>query len=99
MYSLPDISLAHQARPVTSPVAACPSGTLIEKLDPIFKGSLNFALVLVLNPGLPLMADQPSSNKVVIVGIQNPLSPLLVLKAMKKVVAGKDLGSVGASSP
>lgn len=95
--SLPDISLAHQTRPVAAPVAAGPSRALIEKLDPIFKGSLDLTLILVLNPGLPLVADKPSSDKVVVVSVQNPLSPFLVLEAVKEVVAGEDFGSVRAS--
>lgn len=96
--SLPDVFLAHQARPVTSPIASRPSRALIEKLDPIFKGCLNLTLIFVLNPGLPLVTDQPTSHKIVVVGVEDPLPPFLVLETMEEIVTRKNLGPVGTGS-
>lgn len=98
IHSLPDISLSDQAGPVASPVAACPTRALVQKLVAVLEGRLNLALLLVLNPGLPLVAHEPTSHKVVIVSVQNPLPPLLVLEAVKEVVARQNLGTIGASA-
>lgn len=54
--------------------------------------------MLVLNPGLPLVADQPASDEVVIVSVEDVLAPLLSLEALEEVVAGENLGSVSAGA-
>lgn len=95
---LPDVSLSNQTGPVASPVASSPAGALVQELRAIFQSRLDLALPLVLDPSLPLVADQPASYKVVVIRVQNPLSPLLVLKPVKKVMAGEDLRPIGASA-
>lgn len=64
----------------------------------VLKSSLNLTFVVVLNPSLPLVANQPAGDKVVVVGIQDPLPPFLVSKPVKKIVALQNLRSVSASA-
>lgn len=53
----------------------------------VLERRLDFALRLVLDPCLPLMVNQPSGDKIVVIGVQDPLPPLLVLKPVQKVMA------------
>src|SRR5688572_29681246 len=96
--SLPNVSLSDQASPIASPVTSCPTRALVQEFVAVLQSRLNLTLSLVLNPGLPLMADQPTGNKVVVVGIQDPLSPFLVLESLEKVVASKNIRAIGSSA-
>lgn len=88
---LPDISLRSQAGPVAPPVASGPTRALVKELVAVLQSRLDFAFLVVLDPRLPLVTDQPSGNKVVVVGVQNPLPPFLVLESLEELVAGQDL--------
>lgn len=88
--------LANETGPVASPVAARPTSALIKELWAIFESRLNLTLAVVLDPCLPLMAYEPACDKVVIVGVENPLSPFLVLETVKEVVALQNFRSVSA---
>lgn len=92
------VSLADKARPVAAPVAPSPARTLIEELDAILQSRLNLTLGLILDPGLPLVADEPASDKVVVVGIENVLTPALGFEALEEGLARQDLGTIGASA-
>lgn len=92
------MSLANQASPVAAPVAASPTSALIQEFVTILESSLNLTFVVVLNPSLPLVANQPAGDKVVVVSIQDPLPPFLVSKPVKEIVALQNLRSVGASA-
>lgn len=98
MYVLPDVTLCYQASPVASPVASCPTRTLVEKLGAILESGFDLAFSLILDPGLPLLADEPSGDEVVVVGIEDPLSPLLILEARKELMAHQDFRPIGASA-
>lgn len=93
-----DIALLEKTGIVASPVASCPAGALVEKLHASLQGGLDLALGFVLNPGVPLVADEPSSHKVVIIGIEGVLLPSLVLEAVQECLALQNLGPVGASA-
>lgn len=88
--------LANETGPVASPVAARPTSALIKELGAIFESCLNLALAVVLDPCLPLMAYKPACDKVVVVGVENPFSPFLILEAVKEVVALQNFRSVSA---
>lgn len=90
------MSLAHQTGPVAAPVAARPAGALVEELGAVFQRRLDLALAVVLDPRLPLVADEPSRDKVVVVGVEDPASPLFVLEAVQEVVRLQNLRSIGA---
>lgn len=89
--SLPNVALGNQAGPVAPPVAASPARALVKEFVAVFQRGFDFALVLILDPGFPLVADQPTGDKIVVVSIQDPLSPFLILKSVKEVMAGEDL--------
>lgn len=78
------MSLSDKAGEVASPIATGPARTLIQKLDIVLKGRLDLTLFVVLNPGFPLVRDQPPSHKVVIVGIELEFSPALSLETMEE---------------
>lgn len=96
LYLHPNMPLAREAGPVAAPVAARPPGALIQKLGAVLQSRLELAFALVLNPSLPLVADEPARDKVVVVGVENPLPPFFVLKAVQEVVALQNLRSIGA---
>lgn len=83
--------LHEQTRVVASPVATSPARTLIEELDVVLKSSLNLALRIVLDPGLPSFGNQPAGNKVVIVSIELILAPTLSFEAIQEQGALKNL--------
>jgi hypothetical protein len=76
-----------KAGPVASPVAASPPRALVKKLVAIFQSGLQLAFRLILHPRLPLMADKPAGDKVVIIGIENPPPPFLILEPVEKLMA------------
>lgn len=53
----PDMSLSEKTSVVASPVAAGPAGTLIQELDVVLESRLDLALLVILDPGLPLIRD------------------------------------------
>jgi hypothetical protein len=98
IYSLPNVTLSNHAGPVASPIASSPTRTLVQKLGAVFQCRLNLTLLLILNPCLPLVAHQPTSHKVVVVSVQNPLSPLLVLETVEKIVTRENFRAVGTGA-
>lgn len=96
--SRPDMSLSDKAGVVASPVATGPAGTLIQELDVVLQGRLDLALLVILNPGLPLVGNQPPGHKVVIIGIELKLAPALSLEAMEEQGALKDFRSEGTGA-
>lgn len=88
------MSLNHQAGPVAPPVASCPPGALVQELHSVLQGGLELTLPLVLDPGLPLAADQPPSHKVIVVGVENVVAPLLTLETIKELSALQDFRPV-----
>lgn len=94
----PDVPLPDEASPIASPVAPRPSGALVKELVAVFEGGLELALRTVLNPSLPLMADEPARDKVVVVGVQNPASPFFILESMHKIRTRQNLRPI-CSSP
>lgn len=73
-----------QASVVASPVTASPPRTLVKELDVVFKRRLNLALLLVLDPSLPLIRNQPSRDKIIIIGIKLELAPSFGLESIKE---------------
>jgi hypothetical protein len=51
------MSLSEKTSVVASPVAAGPAGTLIQELDVVLESRLDLALLVILDPGLPLIRD------------------------------------------
>lgn len=94
----PHVPLLDQAGPVASPIATRPAGALIQELGAILQSGFNLAFALILDPSLPLVAHQPSRDKVIVVSIQDPLSPLFSLEAFEEVMALEDFRSVRPSA-
>lgn len=92
------MALPAQTSPVAAPVASGPARALVQELHALLQGGLNLAFPIVLDPGLHLVADQPASHKVVVVGIENVTSPALRLKALQEVMALQDLRSIGTGA-
>lgn len=90
--------LLDQAGPVASPIATRPAGALIQEFGAILQSGFNLAFALILDPGLPLVAHQPSRDKVIVVSIQDPLSPLFGLEAVEEIMALEDFRSVRSSA-
>lgn len=88
----------HKTGPIATPVAPGPSGALIEKLDACLERRLDFTLFVVLDPSLPLMSHQPPSHEIVVIGVENILSPLLIFEAIEKIVALENFSPVCASA-
>lgn len=76
--------LSNKAGEVASPIATSPARTLIQELGIVLQGRLDLALPVVLDPGLPLVRDQPPSHKVVVVGMELEFTPALSLEAMEE---------------
>lgn len=89
------MSLTKHASDVTSPIAARPTQTLFQELGVIFQSSLDLCFFMVLVPDGLIMGDQPSRDKIVIVGIQLVTAkPFLMGEAIDKGIVSKDFGSV-----
>jgi hypothetical protein len=86
------MSFDDKAGPIAPPVTACPASTLIEKFVVTLQGGLDLAFGVVLNPGLPLVGDQPSRDKVIIVSIELVGEPTLSLETIHEQGALQDLG-------
>lgn len=94
----PHIFLNDQTRPVAPPVASRPSGALVEELHAVLQSRLKLTFSLILDPGFPLVTDEPSCDKVVVVGIENVVPPLFPLKAVKELCTLQNLRAVGAGA-
>lgn len=92
------VSLGHKTGPVAAPVAPGPTGALVEELETVLQGGLDLALAFVLNPGLPLVAHQPARDKVVVVCVEDILSPTLRLESFQEVVALQNLGAISTGA-
>jgi hypothetical protein len=90
------MSLRDETGPVASPVAASPTRALVEEFVTILEGSLQLTFRLVLDPCLPLMADQPAGNEVVVIGVENPLPPFFILKSVEEVMTREDFRAISA---
>lgn len=89
------MSLSEEARVVTSPVATSPTGALIQELDVVLESGLDLALLVVLDPSLPLVRDKPPGNKIIIVSVELELSPALGLETVEEQRTLEDFGSKG----
>lgn len=94
----PDVLFMNQTSPVTSPVASSPSQTLLQKHAIVFKCGLKLALLIILDPCLPLVRNEPAGDKVVIISIELILAPMLILESNLKSRFLKDDGAKGTSS-
>ena len=77
----PDVSLNECTGPVGSDIAACPSRTLIEKLDVVLQRGFDLTLLVVLDPSFPSIRDEPACDKVVVIRIELILPPPLRLES------------------
>ena len=71
----------HEAGPVASPIAPCPPRALVKELCARLQGGFDFAFGVVLDPSLPIVSNQPASDKIVVVGIEYVFPPFLILEA------------------
>lgn len=94
----PHVFFDTKACEVTSPVASCPTRALVQELHPILQRGFEFTLVVVLNPSLPLVAHEPACDKVVVVSVQDVLSPPFALETIQELGAFQDLGPVRPGS-
>ena len=85
------MSLGEKTRIIASPIAASPSRTLVQELDIVLKCRLNLALLLVLDPSLPLIRDQPPRHKVIIIRIELEFPPAFSLEPFKEQRTLKNL--------
>lgn len=95
---LPNMLLGYQTSVVTSPIAASPTGTLVKELDVVLKRRLNLAFLVVLNPGLPLICNQPSRDKIIVIGIELELAPSFSFESIKKQGTLQNLRAKGTST-
>ena len=93
----PNVLFVEHAGQIAAPVAAGPAGTLLEELDVVFEGGLDFGFRVVLDVGLPAMRDHPARDKVVVVGIEVVLAkpPFLVGEAVGEDGILQDLSAIG----
>lgn len=94
-----DIALDEESGVVGSPVAPSPSQALSDKLWIGFKGGLNGALRVVLNPRLFVFTDHPSGQKVVVIRVEDEIAPFFVAKSIKIFLLLQNLtpDSIGAT--
>ena len=84
IYLRPNMSFSNQAGIIASPIASCPTRTLIQELDVVFQGRFDLTLHVILNPCLPTVRNQPTWDKVVIVGIEMVFTPTFGLEAFQE---------------
>lgn len=89
------MALHKHARDVTSPIATYPAKTLAQILWAVFQSSLYFCLFVVLHFNFPAMRIHPSSDEVVVVGVQLAGAPFLVRESVSKVFRVEDCTAVG----
>lgn len=94
----PDIFFGHHASPVAPPVTPSPARALIQELGAVLQGRLELTLSLVLNPCLPLMANEPAGDEVVIISVEDVWPPFLRLETLEEVMARENLGAVCPSA-
>lgn len=70
---------------------------MVEKLYVVFQRRFNLTFRLVLNPSSPLVTNEPTAHKVVIVGLEYLTPPLLFHESFQKLVVLENFGSVGTS--
>lgn len=99
MHSPINIALNEESGVVGSPITTGPSQTLSQELRVGLEGSLEHALLVILNVRLPVVIDQPPRDEVVIIGIEVEFAPFLVADAIKEERISEDAGtkSVGAA--
>lgn len=91
----PNISLINQRCPVTPPITSRPPQTLLQKVRIILQRRLNLTLLVVLDPRLVLMRNQPPRHKVVVIRVQLVLPPPLRLEAVQEQRILQNLGAKG----
>lgn len=94
-----DIVLLDEARVVASPIAASPPGALVEELHTRLQCGLDLALVVVLNPGLPLVTDKPARHKIVVVSVEGVVLPPLVFEALQEIRALENFCPISTGPP
>lgn len=80
------VTLTSHAAPVASPITPCPTRALVQELRAVLERRLDLAFALILDPRLPLVADQPARHKVVVVGVENVFAPALGLEPLQEIV-------------
>ena len=98
MFSPPVVSLNKHAGEITSPITTDPAETLAQIFGTVFQSRLDFSLFVILHSDLPVVSIQPSGDKVIVVSIQDPLSPLFGLEAFEEIMALEDFRSVRPSA-
>ncbi len=78
---------------VASPVAACPSRTLIKEFDVVLKSRLDLTFPIILDPSLTMLRDQPASHEVIVIRIKLILTPAFILEAFQEQRALQNLGA------
>ena len=83
-----------QTGQVTAPVAANPSETLAQIFRAILQCRLHLGLLVVLHSNLPVVRIQPTSDKVVIIGIELASPPLFVSESVGEGFVLQDAAAV-----
>lgn len=90
------MSLHKHACKVTSPIAAGPPQTLLQKHRIVFKSGLHLGLLVILDVGLPAVRYSPSGDEIVVVGIEVvPTKPGLVCETIGESLILEHAGPIG----
>lgn len=80
------MSFDKHACQVTSPVTTDPTKTLFQVLGAVLKCGLNFGCLVVLHRYLVSMGIDPSSNEIVVVGVELVSAPSFMREAKSKSI-------------
>lgn len=95
----PVMTFDKQAGQVAAPVAANPSETLAQIFRAVLQCRLHFGLFVILHSNLPVVRIQPTSDKVVIVGVELASPPLFVSESVGEGFVLQDAAAIrGAAS-
>lgn len=93
------MSLCKQTFVIAPPVTPSPAKALSKKFGIALQCGSKHAFIIILDPSLPALGDQPSGNEVVVVRIKIILAPTLVAKAVQKFSGVKDFSTECTCSP
>lgn len=97
---LPNVPFNKCAGDVASPVATCPSQTLLEEFRVVLESGQHFAFRVILHVCLVTVVHHPPGQEIVIVSIELIAAeePRLVCESIGKVALLDDAGTVGTSA-
>lgn len=96
LHGPPNMSLHKHACEVTSPIAAGPPQTLLEKHRVVFQSGLHLSLLVILNVGFPAMRYGPPGNEIVVVRVEMiPAEPGFIGETVGKGLILEHTSTIG----